>query len=61
MCTPDIFGFDKNLILQYRGRLDSGVINSKEKKIERELLTSMQDSIKSSLLDVLIKDLKLNV
>ena len=41
VCTPDIFGFDKNLILQYRGRLDSGVINSKDKKIKRELFEAM--------------------
>ena len=41
VCTPDIFGFNRNLILQYRGRLDSGVINSKDKKIKRELFEAM--------------------
>ena len=49
VCTPDIFGFDKNLILQYRGRLDSGVINSKEKKIERELYNSMIEIKKNNI------------
>ena len=28
VCTPDFFGFDKNLKLKYRGRLDSGTMNS---------------------------------
>ena len=38
VCTPDIFGFDKNLKLKYRGRLDSGTMNSKnEEKIDRDL------------------------
>ena len=41
VCTPDIFGFNSNLILQYRGRLDSGVINSKDKNIKRELFEAM--------------------
>ena len=41
VCTPDIFGFNRNLILQYRGRLDSGVMNSKDKKIKRELFEAM--------------------
>ncbi len=42
VCTPDFFGFDKNLKLKYRGRLDSGVINSnKNSMIERELFKAM--------------------
>ncbi len=41
VCTPDIFGFNRTLHLQYRGRLDSGVINSKEKNINRELFNAM--------------------
>ena len=41
VCTPDIFGFNSDLILQYRGRLDSGVINSKDKNIKRELFEAM--------------------
>ena len=46
VCTPDIFGFNSNLILQYRGRLDSGVINSKNENIKRELFEAM-NKIKS--------------
>ena len=41
VCTPDKFGFNKDLLLQYRGRLDSGVMNSKGKKIIRELFEAM--------------------
>ena len=42
VCTPDFFGFDKNLKLKYRGRLDSGVINSNlNSKIERDLFNAM--------------------
>tara|TARA_B100001057_G_C22385212_1_gene770010 strand:+ start:15 stop:566 length:552 start_codon:yes stop_codon:yes gene_type:complete len=28
VCTPDFYGFDKNLRLKYRGRIDSGIMNS---------------------------------
>ena len=41
VCTPDIFGFDSNLLLQYRGRIDSGVMNSRNKNTERELYHAM--------------------
>ena len=41
VCTPDIFGFNKNNILLYRGRLDSGVIKSDDSKIDRELYDAM--------------------
>ncbi len=42
VCTPDFFGFDKNLKLKYRGRLDSGVMNSdKYEKVERDLYNAM--------------------
>ena len=42
VCTPDFFGFDKNLKLQYRGRIDSGVMNSpKNQEIERDLYNAM--------------------
>lgn len=42
VCTPDFFGFNKSLTLQYRGRLDeswSQVIESPK----RELLEAMRD------------------
>ena len=42
VCTPDFFGFDKNLKLKYRGRLDSGVMNENQNSIiERELFNAM--------------------
>ena len=41
MCTPDIFGFDKSLKLMYRGRIDSGVMNSNNSQIDRELYNAM--------------------
>ncbi len=44
VCTPDFFGFDKNLKLKYRGRLDSGVMNSDpNNKINRDLFNAMID------------------
>ena len=42
VCTPDFFGFNKLLELQYRGRIDSKTINSKENTIHRELYEAMQ-------------------
>ena len=42
VCTPDFFGFDRNLILKYRGRIDSGVMTSKQNNnIKRELFNAM--------------------
>ena len=42
VCTPDFFGFDKNLKLKYRGRIDSGIMNSNENiHIERYLFHAM--------------------
>ena len=40
VCTPDFFGFDKNLKLQYRGRLDDSGMQHKEDG-ERELFDAM--------------------
>ena len=40
-CTPDFFGFNYNLELQYRGRLDSSGSNKTEKKLNRELYNAM--------------------
>ena len=45
VCTPDIYGFNKDLELKYRGRLDSGVINSNKNKIKRELFLAMKKII----------------
>ena len=47
VCTPDIFGFNKSLELMYRGRIDSGVMNSKYLDMKRELYEAMQLIIKT--------------
>ena len=41
VCTPDIFGFNKDKKLAYRGRIDSGVMNSDTSKIDRDLYLAM--------------------
>ncbi len=42
VCTPDFFGFDENLKLKYRGRIDSGKLNSDQNSnIERDLFNAM--------------------
>ena len=42
VCTPDFFGFDKNLKLKYRGRIDSAVMNSNQNSnIQRDLFNAM--------------------
>ena len=41
VCTPDIFGFNDSLKLMYRGRIDSGVMNSNDSEIKRELFQAM--------------------
>ena len=40
VCTPDFFGFDKDLKLQYRGRLDDSGMTKKEDG-ERDLFEAM--------------------
>ena len=42
VCTPDFFGFDKDLQLRYRGRLDAGVMDPPPDGAPRELLESMR-------------------
>ena len=42
VCTPDFFGFDRDLKLQYRGRLDSAGMNANESdNRKRELFDAM--------------------
>ncbi len=41
VCTPDFFGFDKDGILQYRGRLDSANNKEPDKNTVPELLNAM--------------------
>ena len=42
VCTPDIFGFNKNLQLKYRGRIDSKVVEEDNKEIKREMYEAMK-------------------
>lgn len=42
VCTPDFFGFNKDLTLQYRGRLDSAGINPPDSSTRAELSEAMQ-------------------
>ncbi len=42
VCTPDFFGFDKDLRLKYRGRIDSGTMNeNNNNKVQRDLFNAM--------------------
>tara|TARA_B100001057_G_scaffold72467_1_gene66719 strand:+ start:434 stop:985 length:552 start_codon:yes stop_codon:yes gene_type:complete len=42
VCTPDFFGFDKELKLKYRGRIDSGEMKANQNSnVERELFNAM--------------------
>lgn len=43
VCTPDIYGFDKNDQLQYRGRLDSAGPKDADKDTVPEFLNAMTD------------------
>ena len=40
-CTPDFFGYNKDLELQYRGRLDASLRNPAPPDARRELLEAM--------------------
>ncbi len=42
VCTPDFFGFNKDLELQYRGRLDSSGIAPSGPDAQRELVDAMR-------------------
>ena len=47
VCTPDFFGFNKFLKLQYRGRIDSETLHAKDQKIKRELYEAMKLIVKT--------------
>ena len=47
VCTPDFFGFDKDLRLKYRGRLDSSRKEPGPKNARRELFEAMSEVAKS--------------
>ena len=42
VCTPDFFGYNNNLKLQYRGRFDNRVMKDSVPDAERELLHAMK-------------------
>jgi peroxiredoxin len=42
VCTPDFFGYDRELRLKYRGRLDEGRTNPPPPGARRELLEAMR-------------------
>jgi hypothetical protein len=42
VCTPDFFGFNRDLELQYRGRLDSSGIAAAGPDAKRELVDAMR-------------------
>ena len=48
VCTPDIFGFNKDLQLQYRGRIDSSVMKQNN-NIKRELYEAMNKITKDNI------------
>jgi len=47
VCTPDFFGFDKNMGLQYRGRLDSSRKEPGPVDDRRELFEAMSEVAKT--------------
>ena len=46
-CTPDFFGYNALLELQYRGRLDASGMKTPEKELKRDLLVAMIDVAKT--------------
>jgi peroxiredoxin len=42
VCTPDFFGFDRNLELQYRGRLDESRKETAPEGVRRDLFEAMK-------------------
>ncbi len=46
VCTPDIFGLDKNGQLHYRGRLDSAGMSRSEQDLPRDLVNAMQELVR---------------
>jgi hypothetical protein len=42
VCTPDFFGYNANLGLQYRGRMDESRRDRDAKEVRRDLFLAMQ-------------------
>ena len=49
ICTPDFFGYNKSLQLQYRGRLDASGMKPPVEETKRDLLEAMTEVAKTSL------------
>lgn len=47
VCTPDFFGFDTNLGLQYRGRLDASKKETAPADVRRDLFEAMSEVAKT--------------
>lgn len=47
VCTPDFFGFDKNLGLQYRGRLDASRKEAAPADVRRDLFEAMKQVVET--------------
>jgi peroxiredoxin len=47
VCTPDFFGYNKDLQLQYRGRLDASRKQAAEPDVKRDLFESMKQVAES--------------
>jgi len=45
VCTPDIFGLDKNGQLHYRGRLDATARDDSAEELPRDLVNAMQELV----------------
>jgi len=46
-CTPDFFGFDAGLGLQFRGRIDAAGRNPRPEGMKRELVEAMQQIVRT--------------
>ena len=49
VCTPDFFGFDRDLILRYRGRLDASRTEPRPPDANRELVEAMRKIVRTRM------------
>jgi len=47
LCTPEFFGFDRDRVLQYRGRLDASGRNPAAPDARRELVEAMEQVVET--------------
>jgi len=48
VCTPDFFGYNEDLKLQYRGRLDASRKETAEGEVKRDLFEAMKEVAKTA-------------